>query len=249
MKKIIALCVCTALCFALVGCGGRAEGEGQEAEVLSIDEFLDKYKRENIDTVSEDPSTFLFHIAGLTSDTQSDLSEWDPSLDMSKPTTVDGKTLLTAGQLETILFNMPAHISVYFINENGNSAVDLLEEKATNRDEDSINSVNVIFEAENNDENFSGAVALCEYLFQTYDDAEKITVRDLSLFSEESEIDEGTLRQIFQQEDTEQPFECVWEYETEDGESQYISIEYYASVSLIDEAGYSSWVSVTVDKS
>lgn len=46
MKKIIALCVCAALCFALVGCGGQTSQESSSDSTLNSDETAEQSNAE-----------------------------------------------------------------------------------------------------------------------------------------------------------------------------------------------------------
>ena len=153
MKKLI--CIILSLVLILLCFAGCSKAPAK----LSIDEFIEKYKRANIDTLKSDPIAFLEDLSAVEKTTESDKSYIDPFL--SWPSDEDmaqyDNDVTTHKEKEAVLFNSSAKISA-----SVNSDISVF--------------VSVEIESGNPDTDFEVAKAIADALFKKYGDAQEIKI-------------------------------------------------------------------------
>ena len=190
----------------MVGCStsegqhsGNGDDEQKQPTITDMNEFIDKYKRVDINEFIESPQEFFDDLEGLTYSGNTDFTDWTLNEEISAAIQPGGWY-----ELDTVIFNMPVEITCvqYYLEE-----YDLL-------------NVTMRISFDDPEKEFDAANQLCEYMFKVKGDAVSISVN-------REDATENDLRKAFQTANLSVPFDCRWEYPSLHG-SYFVNIGYYS---------------------
>lgn len=191
-RRILSVLLVWMMMLSLAACGNSAKNASTTFE--DFNQFIDKYKREDVEILTTDTENFMDDLSSVLEIGEWDLTEWTLNENISSEDFQQYET-------DMILFNSPARVYMGTVGDNASD-------------------FSISLDLENPDENFSMAVALCEYMFKVYDDASYIRING-------ENSDEYDLREVFSQEKLTEDFSCSWTFESHKRtNSLYISYRY-----------------------
>lgn len=149
MKRFISILLLALILISTVGC---ASSKGEK--FTDINDFIKKYKYEDLLSISENPKQFINDLVGVGSVTKDSMESWEVD-----PDGFDTENIKHFDN-EGVLFNLPANMSTTFYN-------------------DDFYHFYISFSCDDQDDDFSVVQNFCDYMFKEYGDAQKIEIEDL----------------------------------------------------------------------